>query len=204
MFVVILIESRVGFWRAVRDKALGEHFDSVLFYNTTIDSIACMRALKRKGIIVIYELCDLLSTIQTRFPTRIFYRICETLLPRSSSLNLTISTSLAKFLHSVSPGIPVEVIPGLFDFSKFVVNEASSQCFRKKLGLENSQLLFTYSGTWLKIKGISTMLEAWRIFQANSPSSRLCITGGYQPRTNCLNAQLIANRMGLTDSVIFT
>ncbi len=197
------VRSRRGFWKALEGYAVRENCGSVLFYNTTIDSIFTMRRLRRKGITVAYEMCDLVSTLCNGVMRKQFNKFAETLLPRQSSLNLTISSGIEHHFRRVAPKVPAFIIPGLFDCDQFRVDLDAAEKFRIKYSIASDVPLFAYCGSWARVKGLEIMLRAWARVMVEDPTARLVVTGCWTATQDSFDARLFADELGIAEQIVF-
>jgi glycosyltransferase involved in cell wall biosynthesis len=171
-------KSRSTFWRGVFDSAVRTNADSVCFYNTTIDSLPTIRRLRNKSIHVTYFLCDLFSTVRKSLSRRLFHLVGEIMIPRSACLNVAISSGIRDRLHKTASSVKTVVVPGLYDEREFRKLAKNNENFRMENGIKVDELIFIYSGSHSKIKGLDILFAAFAELVQSNPNMRLVVTGG--------------------------
>ena len=170
---------RLRFWWSVFQYVRRHRVRIVMLYNTTLESAAVARCLKALGVVVLYEICDLMSEGSNSAILRMLTKQGESLLPRCSSLNIVISDYLARHVRAVAPRVPVVQVPILVDADTFHACPERGAGFRAAHGIPAEAPLLAYAGGTWKLEGLVHLLEAFHSIQAAHPEARLCIAGHY-------------------------
>lgn len=157
------VSSRLRFWRQLTKTVVQQSPDLCLFYDTTLDSYYAMQSIKRAGIAVGYELCDLFSTSEPKMGRRIARVLAERFLPRVSECNIVITRHIQQWVQKIAPATPSILIPGLFDTDSFQHDMEKATRFREQYGINHSEVIVCYSGSWWKHKGLATLLAAFKL-----------------------------------------
>ena len=143
---------RYKFWRDVCIFARKEKLDWVLLYSALADSIAPAVFLKRNGIFVAAEFCDLRSCVfPGRGPRETFmrwlYRADETLLPKVTDLNIVISGFLAEHVTKHAPKTSTMLLPVIANTTEFATTCQGASRFRNKWKLVDKSIVAYVGGT---------------------------------------------------------
>jgi teichuronic acid biosynthesis glycosyltransferase TuaC len=162
-----------------------------------------MQSIKRTGIAVGYELCDLMSTVQPKIAMKIARTLSERLLPRISECNLVITRHILEWVQSIAPQTPSILVPGLFDADSFKEDLAGAQRFRDRHGVAESDVLVCYNGSWWKSKGLAMLMSAFKRARTQSRTPmKLVITGRFTGSPIEDNVSELVKTMGLEADVI--
>ena len=177
-------------------------------HSPSLNAIAALRAGKRFGIPVVYEVRafweDAAVDHGTSSENGLRYRATRALetwaLKRADAVT-TICEGLRKDI--VARGIPadkVTVIPNAVDIDKFSVGGSADLELKAKLGLQGSRLI-GFIGSFYSYEGLDILLRAVPQLAASLPNLRVLLVGG-GPQ----DAQLrqLAQDLGITDKVVFT
>ncbi|WP_020655394.1 TIGR04063 family PEP-CTERM/XrtA system glycosyltransferase [Massilia niastensis] len=177
-------------------------------HSPSLNAIAALRAGKKFGIPVVYEVRafweDAAVDHGTSTENGLRYRATralETYALRRADAVTTICEGLRKDI--VARGIPedkVTVIPNSVDLDKFAVGGSADQELKGKLGLQGSRLI-GFIGSFYAYEGLDILLRAVPKLVARLPDLRVLLVGG-GPQ----DAQLrqLAKDLGITDKVVFT
>jgi PEP-CTERM/exosortase A-associated glycosyltransferase len=177
-------------------------------HSPSLNAIAALRAGKKFGIPVVYEVRafweDAAVDHGTSTENGLRYRLTRALetyaLKRADAVT-TICEGLRKDI--VARGIPAEkvtVIPNAVDIDKFSVGGNADQQLKDKLGLAGSHLI-GFIGSFYAYEGLDVLLRAVPLMSARIPDLRVLLVGG-GPQ----DAQLrqLAKDLGIEDKVVFT
>ena len=196
-------QARRGFWKDSVNTIITSHFDAVILYSPQIDCLPVVRRLKKQGVFVAYEQCDMLSVTDCEWWKRIYFSCGEWILPRMANLNIPISTGIEKRMTRIANKVPCHLIPGLVDPKDFVTADALKiQTKAKYLGTDHGVLL-TYAGTWYRPKGLASLLMAFSKIIDEIPNCKLLITGSQSRPKWEDDAIGIANALNLGSKVLF-
>lgn len=171
--------NRLRFWWAVLRYVRRHRVRILMFYNTTPESAALAAWLRALGVVVLYEICDLMSEGSNSGFLRMLTRQGESLLPRCSSLNIVISDYLAGQVRAVAPRVPIVQVPILVDTATFRAQPERGQEFRAAHGMPADCPLVAYAGGTWTLEGLAFLLEAFHAIHPEHPDARLCIAGNY-------------------------
>ncbi|MCC2955055.1 glycosyltransferase, exosortase A system-associated [Massilia sp. IC2-477] len=177
-------------------------------HSPSLNAVAALRAGKKFGIPVVYEVRafweDAAVDHGTSSENGLRYRATRALetwaLKRADAVT-TICEGLRKDI--VARGIPadkVTVIPNAVDIDKFSVGGSADQELKSKLGLQGSRLI-GFIGSFYAYEGLDVLLRAVPRLSTDIPDLRVLLVGG-GPQ----DAQLrqLAQDLGITDKVVFT
>ncbi|MFC0250923.1 TIGR04063 family PEP-CTERM/XrtA system glycosyltransferase [Massilia consociata] len=177
-------------------------------HSPSLNAIAALRAGKRFGIPVVYEVRafweDAAVDHGTSSENGLRYRATRALetyaLKRADAVT-TICEGLRKDI--LARGIPadkVTVIPNAVDIDKFSVGGSADQELKTKLGLQGSRLI-GFIGSFYAYEGLDILLRAVPQLAKELPDLRVLLVGG-GPQ----DAQLrqLAKDLNITDKVVFT
>jgi PEP-CTERM/exosortase A-associated glycosyltransferase len=177
-------------------------------HSPSLNAIAALRAGKKFGIPVVYEVRafweDAAVDHGTSAENGLRYRATRALetwaLKRADAVT-TICEGLRRDI--VARGIPAEkvtVIPNAVDIDKFSVGGSADQELKARLGLQGSRLI-GFIGSFYAYEGLDILLRAVPQLAARLPDLRVLLVGG-GPQ----DAQLrqLANDLDITDKVVFT
>jgi len=177
-------------------------------HSPSLNAVAALRAGKRFGIPVVYEVRafweDAAVDHGTSSENGLRYRATRALetwaLKRADAVT-TICEGLRKDI--VARGIPadkVTVIPNAVDIDKFSVGGSADQELKAKLGLQGARLI-GFIGSFYAYEGLDILLRAVPQLAQELPDLRVLLVGG-GPQ----DAQLrqLAKDLDILDKVVFT
>jgi glycosyltransferase involved in cell wall biosynthesis len=170
---------RLRFWWRVLHFVRRNRVRMVMLYNTTVESAVVARWLRRRGVVVLYEICDLMSQGSNSPFLRMLTRRGEASLPRCSSLNIVISDYLASTVRAAAPRVPIVQVPILVDTDTFHPRPNAAAAFREAHGIPPGCPLVAYAGGTWKLEGLVHLIEAFHRICRDHPDARLCIAGHY-------------------------
>jgi PEP-CTERM/exosortase A-associated glycosyltransferase len=177
-------------------------------HSPSLNAIAALRAGKKFGIPVVYEVRafweDAAVDHGTASENGLRYRLTralETYALKQADAVTTICEGLRRDI--VARGIPadkVTVIPNAVDIEKFAVGGVADQDLKSKLGLQGTRLI-GFIGSFYAYEGLDILLRAVPAMAARLPDLRVLLVGG-GPQ----DAQLrqLAKELGIVDKVVFT
>ena len=177
-------------------------------HSPSLNAIAALRAGKRFGIPVVYEVRafweDAAVDHGTSAENGLRYRATralETWALRQADAVTTICEGLRRDI--VARGIPadkVTVIPNAVDIDKFAVGGTADQDLKARLGLAGTRLI-GFIGSFYAYEGLDVLLRAVPALTARLPDLRVLLVGG-GPQ----DAQLrqLAQDLNIADKVVFT
>lgn len=186
---------------AIRPDVLHAHSPS-------LNAIAALRAGKKFGIPVVYEVRafweDAAVDHGTATENGLRYRLTRALesyaLKRADAVT-TICEGLRRDI--VARGIPADkitVIPNAVDIDKFAVGGVADQDLKAKLGLADARLI-GFIGSFYAYEGLDILLRAVPALSAERPDLRVLLVGG-GPEDARLRQ--MAKDLGISDKVVFT
>ena len=177
-------------------------------HSPSLNAIAALRAGKKFGIPVVYEVRafweDAAVDHGTAKENGLRYRLTralETHALKNADAVTTICEGLRRDI--VARGIPadkVTVIPNAVDIDKFAVGGVADLALKHKLGLQDMRLI-GFIGSFYAYEGLDVLLRAVPAMLARQPDLRVLLVGG-GPQ----DAQLrqLAADLGIADKVVFT
>lgn len=207
--------NRVSYWRAIVDFAVKNNLETVLFYNTRIESLWTIKALKRKGIKVVGEFCDLHSSnydAVSDFSSKqslkyrlrgYFIKLGDQRLPNTMNLNIVISKYLAEHIKEIAPQVPQLRIPIIVDQETFKTDPLKNEKFRREKGWENKTLII-YSGGVYYTEGVDFLIKAIDRIRKNHPQVQLIITGKLGASKGHVPVRKMVTELKLEDNVYAT
>lgn len=177
-------------------------------HSPPLNAIAALRAGKKFGIPVVYEVRafweDAAVDHGTSTEGGLRYRLTRALethaLKRADAVT-TICEGLRRDI--VARGIPADkitVIPNAVDIDKFAVGGVADQDLKTKLGLQGARLI-GFIGSFYAYEGLDILLRAVPALTAGRPDLRILLVGG-GPEDARLRQ--MANDLGIADKVVFT
>ncbi|WP_426207673.1 TIGR04063 family PEP-CTERM/XrtA system glycosyltransferase [Massilia sp. TWP1-3-3] len=177
-------------------------------HSPSLNAIAALRAGKKFGIPVVYEVRafweDAAVDHGTAKENGLRYKLTralETYALKNASAVTTICEGLRRDI--VARGIPadkVTVIPNAVDIDKFAVGGVADLALKHKLGLQDMRLI-GFIGSFYAYEGLDVLLRAVPAMLATLPNLRVLLVGG-GPQ----DAQLrqLATELNIADKVVFT
>jgi PEP-CTERM/exosortase A-associated glycosyltransferase len=177
-------------------------------HSPSLNAVAALRAGKRFGIPVVYEVRafweDAAVDHGTAKENGLRYRLTralETYALKHANAVTTICEGLRKDI--VARGIAadkVTVIPNAVDIDKFAVGGVADQELKRKLGLQDMRLI-GFIGSFYAYEGLDVLLRAVPAMLVKQPDLRVLLVGG-GPQ----DAQLrqLAKDLKIDDKVVFT
>jgi len=191
------------------EKVLVEVKPDILHaHSPALNGVAALRAARRLGIPVVYEVrafwedaaVDHGTSSEGGFRYRLT-RAMETFVLRRADAVTTICEGLRGDI--VNRGVAedrITVIPNAVDAEKFEVGGIADLGLLKELGLEGKQVL-GFIGSFYAYEGLPLLVEAMPKILKTNPDVRLLLVGG-GPQDDLLHKQV--NDLGLGQQVIFT
>ncbi|MDN4053741.1 glycosyltransferase, exosortase A system-associated [Massilia sp. YIM B02763] len=177
-------------------------------HSPSLNAIAALRAGKKFGIPVVYEVRafweDAAVDHGTSTENGLRYRLTralETYALKHADAVTTICEGLRKDI--VARGIPadkVTVIPNAVDIDKFQFGASADQQLKDKLGLSGSRLI-GFIGSFYAYEGLDVLLRAVPALAARMPDLRVLLVGG-GPQDKQLRQ--LARDLKIEDKVVFT
>jgi PEP-CTERM/exosortase A-associated glycosyltransferase len=177
-------------------------------HSPCLNAIAALRAGKKFGIPVVYEVRAFWEDAAVDHGTSrefgLRYRLTralETYALKNVDAVTTICEGLRKDI--VARGIPaskVTVIPNAVDIGAFAVGGLADLALKHKLGLQDKRLI-GFIGSFYAYEGLDVLLRAVPLMTPAMPDLRVLLVGG-GPQ----DAQLkqLAKELGIEDKVVFT
>jgi PEP-CTERM/exosortase A-associated glycosyltransferase len=177
-------------------------------HSPSLNAVAALRAGKKFGIPVVYEVRafweDAAVDHGTASENGLRYKLTralETYALKNADAVTTICEGLRRDI--VARGIAadkVTVIPNAVDIDKFAVGGVADQALKHKLGLQNMRLI-GFIGSFYAYEGLDVLLRAVPAMLARLPDLRVLLVGG-GPQ----DAQLrqLAKDLNIADKVVFT
>ena len=177
-------------------------------HSPSLNAIAALRAGKKFGIPVVYEVRafweDAAVDHGTASENGLRYRLTRALesyaLKRADAVT-TICEGLRRDI--VARGIPADkitVIPNAVDIDKFAVGGVADQALKSTLGLQDARLI-GFIGSFYAYEGLDVLLRAAPALLATRPDLRILLVGG-GPEDARLRQ--MAKDLGIVDKVVFT
>jgi PEP-CTERM/exosortase A-associated glycosyltransferase len=177
-------------------------------HSPSLNAIAALRAGKKFGIPVVYEVRafweDAAVDLGTSSENGLRYRLTRALetyaLKRADAVT-TICEGLRKDI--VARGIPsdkVTVIPNAVDIDKFALGGSADLQLKEKLGLSGSRLI-GFIGSFYAYEGLDVLLRSVPKLSARMPDLRVLLVGG-GPQDAHLRQ--LAKDLHIEDKVVFT
>ena len=177
-------------------------------HSPSLNAIAALRAGKRFGIPVVYEVRafweDAAVDHGTSTENGLRYRLTralETYALKQADAVTTICEGLRKDI--VARGVPAEkvtVIPNAVDIEKFSMGGTPDLELKDKLGLAGSRLI-GFIGSFYAYEGLDVLLRAVPKLVARMPDLRVLLVGG-GPQDEQLRQ--MAKDLNIADKVVFT
>jgi len=177
-------------------------------HSPSLNAIAALRAGKKFGIPVVYEVRafweDAAVDHGTSSEGGLRYRLTralETHALRQADAVTTICEGLRRDI--VARGIPADkitVIPNAVDIDKFAVGGVADQDLKTKLGLQGARLI-GFIGSFYAYEGLDILLRAVPALTAERPDLRVLLVGG-GPEDARLRQ--LAKDLNIVDKVVFT
>ena len=177
-------------------------------HSPSLNAVAALRAGKKFGIPVVYEVRafweDAAVDHGTAKENGLRYKLTralETYALKNASAVTTICEGLRRDI--VARGIAadkVTVIPNAVDIDKFAVGGVADLALKQKLGLQDMRLI-GFIGSFYAYEGLDVLLRAVPAMLTRLPDLRVLLVGG-GPQ----DAQLrqLAKDLGIADKVVFT
>jgi PEP-CTERM/exosortase A-associated glycosyltransferase len=177
-------------------------------HSPSLNAIAALRAGKKFGIPVVYEVRafweDAAVDHGTASENGLRYRLTralESYALKHADAVTTICEGLRRDI--VARGIPadkVTVIPNAVDIDKFAVGGIADQGLKTKLGLQGARLI-GFIGSFYAYEGLDILLRAVPALTAGRPDLRILLVGG-GPEDARLRQ--LAKDLNIVDKVVFT
>ncbi|MGA8148707.1 MAG: TIGR04063 family PEP-CTERM/XrtA system glycosyltransferase [Gallionellaceae bacterium] len=177
-------------------------------HSPSLNAIAALRAGKKFGIPVVYEIRAFWEDAAVDHGTSregglryLLTRSLETYAIKRADAVTTICEGLRSDI--IQRGISadkVTVIPNAVDIEKFAVGGTADATLKSQLGLTDSRLI-GFIGSFYAYEGLDILLRAFSLILVKAPDVRILLVGGGPEETNL--RQLAAN-LGIDDKVVFT
>lgn len=177
-------------------------------HSPALNAIAALRAGRKHGIPVVYEVRAFWEDAAVDHGTSrewgLRYRLTRAL-ETSAFKRVDAITTICEGLRRdiVARGIPaqkVTVIPNAVDIEKFSVGGTGDAILKEQLGL-NGHRIIGFIGSFYAYEGLDLLLQAFPTILASAPDIRLLLVGG-GPQDDSLKH--LASGLGIKDKVIFT
>jgi PEP-CTERM/exosortase A-associated glycosyltransferase len=177
-------------------------------HSPSLNAVAALRAGKKFGIPVVYEVRAFWEDAAVDHGTAKEFglryratRALETWALKRADAVTTICEGLRRDI--VARGIPadkVTVIPNAVDIDKFSVGGSADEQLKEKLGLAGTRLI-GFIGSFYAYEGLDVLLRAVPALAARLPDLRVLLVGG-GPQDGALRQ--LAKDLGIEDKVVFT
>ncbi|MDD5405304.1 MAG: glycosyltransferase, exosortase A system-associated [Sulfuricella sp.] len=177
-------------------------------HSPALNAIAALRAGRKHGIPVVYEVRAFWEDAAVDHGTSrewgLRYRLTRAL-ETSAFKRVDAITTICEGLRRdiVARGIPaqkVTVIPNAVDIEKFSVGGTGDATLKEQLGL-NGHRIIGFIGSFYAYEGLDLLLQAFPTILKSAPDARLLLVGG-GPQDDSLKH--LASGLGIKDKVIFT
>jgi len=191
----------------IEDIIRSKRPDIIHAHSPVLNAIPALRAGKRFGIPVVYEVRAFWEDAAVDHGTAreggLRYRMSralETYALRRADAVTTICEGLRADIvaRGVAPE-KVTVIPNAVDIQKFNVGVAPDQRLKKRLGLDGA-LVLGFIGSFYAYEGLALLLEALPKMLAREERVRVLLVGGGPQEANL---KKLATRLAITDKVVF-
>jgi|GEM_PF-1769920 len=201
------LKSRLSFWSRLQEFVDSEAINWVLLYSPRIDGLGPAMVLRRKGVKVAAEFCDLRSSGHQRnslasWLTWSSFKLDEALLPRVVDLNIAISQYLLDHVKALAPRTSNLHLPILVDNEMFKPNDAARELAQEKWGINSDDILFAYAGGLWKEFRVRDLVEAFAQIAEHHPKTRLVIAGRLDKSPRHDDIAGLIKRLGLEDRVV--
>lgn len=177
-------------------------------HSPALNAIAALRAGRKHGIPVVYEVRAFWEDAAVDHGTSkeggMRYRLTrglETSAFKRADAVTTICEGLRQDI--VARGIPaqkVTVIPNAVDIEKFSVGGTGDAALRQQLGLTGHRVI-GFIGSFYAYEGLDLLIQAFPAILKTAPDARLLLVGG-GPQND--NLKHLAAGLGIQDKIIFT
>lgn len=177
-------------------------------HSPCLNAIAALRAGKKFGIPVVYEVRAFWEDAavdhgtSTEFGVRYrMTRALETYALKHADAVTTICEGLRRDIVARGiPGSKVTVIPNAVDVGAFATGGQADEQLKARLGLAGKRLI-GFIGSFYAYEGLDVLLNALPLLLAREPGLRVLLVGG-GPEDARLKA--LTHSLGLDDKVVFT
>jgi PEP-CTERM/exosortase A-associated glycosyltransferase len=177
-------------------------------HSPSLNAIAALRAGKKFGIPVVYEVRafweDAAVDHGTAKENGLRYKLTralETYALKNADAVTTICEGLRRDIVARGVGADkVTVIPNAVDIDKFAVGGVADLALKQKLGLQDMRLI-GFIGSFYAYEGLDVLLRALPAMLARQSDLRVLLVGG-GPQDERLRQQ--ARDLGIADKVVFT
>ena len=177
-------------------------------HSPSLNAIAALRAGKKFGIPVVYEVRafweDAAVDHGTAKENGLRYKLTralETYALKNADAVTTICEGLRRDIVARGVGADkVTVIPNAVDIDKFAVGGVADLALKQKLGLQDMRLI-GFIGSFYAYEGLDVLLRALPAMLARQSDLRVLLVGG-GPQDERLRQQ--AKDLGIADNVVFT
>lgn len=189
---------RLFFWVDLYSYISKNDFTTVFLYNTQADCIPFVKLIKRKGIKVIFEICDFHSFDERKSLKTYLATMTESVLPKEADLVITISDFLIEMLAKKSSPTNILKIPILVDSDYFQDTTNVNVSTYK-----SDDFLISYVGGVWHHQGVGFLMEAFKKVNKLRPDTKLLIAGNYDTLSpNKTDVLSLAKELDILDNVI--
>lgn len=201
------VKSRLSFWKSFRKIILEENFDWVLIYGGQLDALRTIKILKRQGVNIAAEFCDLRSVGWTPKNIKdwinwLTLKADEALIPRHTDLNIVISKYLEDHCLKRAADTKLIRIPVLVDQDLFTPSQSSAKAFAKTWNIPKNSIVFSYVGGLWKTEGVGYLVKAFAKVVKSHPNARLVIAGRLKKTDNHDDIEALVKQYKLENHVI--
>lgn len=176
-------------------------------HSPSLNAVAALRAGKRFGIPVLYEVRafweDAAVDHGTCTPASLRYRLTRALetrvLHRADAITTICEGLRTEIIGRDVVASKVTVIPNAVDLGKFTPSALPDQALKRKLGLAGMRLI-GFIGSYYAYEGLDILLRALPVMLAQHPTVRVLLVGG-GPQEKRLRQ--LASELGIGDKVVF-
>ena len=206
--VINQLEVARGLARRLDTVIEQERPDLLHAHSPALDGLAALSAGKRHGLPVVYE-CrafweDAAVDHGTTREGSLRYRLTRAMetyvFKRADAVTCICEGLRADIVARGVPAKRVTVIPNAVDIASFGESEGYDAELAAQLGISGKSVI-GFLGSFYAYEGLDLAIDALPLIRAQIPELVLLLVGG-GPQESNLKAQ--ADRLGLTDSVVFT
>ncbi len=197
-----------GLTRRITDIIQSVKPDILHAHSPALNAIPALRAARRSGIPVVYEVRAFWEDAAVDHGTSrewgIRYRLTRGL-ENHALQRVDAITTICEGLRNdmIGRGIAPEkitTIPNAVDISKFISRHAADESLREQLGFRNKRVI-GFIGSFYAYEGLEVLLRALPLMLPNHPDLRVLLVGGGPQETGL---QQLARQLGIGDKVVFT
>jgi glycosyltransferase involved in cell wall biosynthesis len=202
-FIKSLVINRYFYWKQLYFILIKDKFETVFLYNTQADSIPFVKLIKRKGIRIIYEICDFHSHSENLTLKSYLSSLTEKYLPENADLVITISDFLKDLIINRTIVKNILIIPILVDTDFFQNKSGLGINYTSKFKEQNDDFIISYVGGLWKHQGVRYLMEAFKKLIDNGYRAKLLIAGNYDSLSpNKDDVVALSKEIGIKDNII--